>query len=131
MHPFQIPLDDDDPGAEKEAELMLEYIEKFNELFSEGEYEKAAVHAANSPRGVLRSMETLKRYLFDWLELPWFVAVEKSIFKNESWTAFIWRVIIRWRSPMLLLFVLTRPDATDWAFRDRAPLNDCLCPLKR
>ena len=63
-------MDDDDPGAEKEAELMLEYLEKFNELFSEGQYEKAAVHAANSPRGVLRSMETLKRLtLFHFLAM--------------------------------------------------------------
>ena len=54
-------MDDDDPNTEKEAELMLEYIEKFNELFEELKYEEAAVHAANSPRGVLRSMETLKR----------------------------------------------------------------------
>ena len=54
-------MDDDDPGVEKEAELMLEYIEKFHELFNDGQYEKAAVHAANSPKGVLRNMETLKR----------------------------------------------------------------------
>lgn len=55
-------FDDDDPTREKEAEMMLEYIEKFNELFEEGKYEEAAIHAANSPKGILRTIETLKRF---------------------------------------------------------------------
>ena len=46
---------------EKEAELILEYIDRFNELFSDEKYDLAAVHAANSPRGVLRNVETLNR----------------------------------------------------------------------
>jgi len=29
-------VEDDDPGKEKEAEMILEYIEKFNELFEDG-----------------------------------------------------------------------------------------------
>lgn len=55
-------MDEEDLETEKEAELMLEYIDKFNELFNDGEYDNAAVHAANSPRGILRTMETLIRY---------------------------------------------------------------------
>ena len=55
-------LEDDDPTKEKEAEMILEYIEKFNELFEDGRYEEAAIHAANSPKGILRTMETMSRF---------------------------------------------------------------------
>ena len=55
-------FEDDDPAREKEAELMLEYIEKFNELLEDGKYEEAAIHAANSPKGILRTPETLQRF---------------------------------------------------------------------
>uniref|UniRef100_F6QV69 Translin-associated factor X-interacting protein 1 N-terminal domain-containing protein n=1 Tax=Ciona intestinalis TaxID=7719 RepID=F6QV69_CIOIN len=54
--------EDDDPTKEKEAETILEYIDKFNELFADGLFNQAAVHAANSPRGVLRSIETMDRF---------------------------------------------------------------------
>lgn len=59
---FQHFYDDDDPTQEKEAESILEYIDKFNEFFNEEEYYKAATHAANSPKGVLRAVETLLRF---------------------------------------------------------------------
>nr|XP_039249295.1 clathrin heavy chain linker domain-containing protein 1-like isoform X1 [Styela clava] len=55
-------FEDDDPSREKEAEMILEYIEKFNELFYDGEYANAATHAAISPRGVLRAMGTFLRF---------------------------------------------------------------------
>ncbi|XP_077997756.1 clathrin heavy chain linker domain-containing protein 1-like [Glandiceps talaboti] len=55
-------FEDDDPTKEREAEAMLEYIEKFNELFEEGEYTEAALHAANSPGGILRNPGTLSRF---------------------------------------------------------------------
>ena len=55
-------IEDDDPTKEKEAEMILEYIEKFNELFEDGKYEEAAIHAANSPKGILRTMETMSRF---------------------------------------------------------------------
>ena len=55
-------FEDDDPTREKEAEMMLEYIEKFNELLEDGHLEEAAVHAANSPKGILRTPETLARF---------------------------------------------------------------------
>ena len=52
----------DDPSKEKEAEMMLEYIERFNELLEEEKYEDAAMHAANSPKGILRTPETLHKF---------------------------------------------------------------------
>ncbi|CAH1791061.1 unnamed protein product [Owenia fusiformis] len=55
-------FEDDDPTKEKEAEMILEYIEKFNELFEERLYEEAATHAANSPKGILRTPETLWKF---------------------------------------------------------------------
>ncbi|XP_067421268.1 clathrin heavy chain linker domain-containing protein 1 isoform X2 [Emydura macquarii macquarii] len=51
-----------DPSKSKEAEDLLEYIERFNELFSYGQYETAAVYAANCPRGILRNEETMMKF---------------------------------------------------------------------
>nr|XP_032629190.1 clathrin heavy chain linker domain-containing protein 1 isoform X1 [Chelonoidis abingdonii] len=51
-----------DPSKSKEAEDLLEYIERFNELFSYGQYEAAAVYAANCPRGILRNEETMMKF---------------------------------------------------------------------
>ena len=55
-------VDEDDPNKEKEAELMLEYIEKFNQLLDDGHYEQAAVHAANSPKGILRTAQAMQMF---------------------------------------------------------------------
>ncbi|XP_022111074.1 clathrin heavy chain linker domain-containing protein 1-like isoform X2 [Acanthaster planci] len=55
-------FDDDDPSKEREAEMLLDYIEYFNELFGEGNYKDAAMHAASSPKGILRNSETLSRF---------------------------------------------------------------------
>ncbi|KAK3591625.1 hypothetical protein CHS0354_013809 [Potamilus streckersoni] len=55
-------FEDDDPNKEKEAEMMLEYIEKFNELFEDGKYDEAAIHAASSPKGILRTSATLAKF---------------------------------------------------------------------
>lgn len=55
-------LEEDDPEMQQEAEMMLEYIEKFNELFEDGLFEEAAVHAANSPKGILRTQATLAKF---------------------------------------------------------------------
>ena len=59
---LQAQNDDDDPNKENEAEAMLEYIEKFTELIEDGHYEEAALHAANSPKGILRTHEILHRF---------------------------------------------------------------------
>ncbi|XP_054842227.1 clathrin heavy chain linker domain-containing protein 1 isoform X3 [Eublepharis macularius] len=45
-----------------EAADMIEYIERFNELFSRGQYESAAIFAANCPRGILRNEETMEKF---------------------------------------------------------------------
>ncbi|XP_032072133.1 clathrin heavy chain linker domain-containing protein 1 [Thamnophis elegans] len=51
-----------DPAKSKEAEDLIEYIERFNELFSRCQYEAAATYAANCPRGILRNEETLEKF---------------------------------------------------------------------
>ncbi|XP_015686911.1 clathrin heavy chain linker domain-containing protein 1 [Protobothrops mucrosquamatus] len=51
-----------DPSKSKEAEDLIEYIERFNELFSRGQYEAAATYAANCPRGILRNEETMEKF---------------------------------------------------------------------
>ncbi|XP_066282329.1 clathrin heavy chain linker domain-containing protein 1-like [Branchiostoma lanceolatum] len=55
-------FEDDDPNKEKEAEMLLEYIDKFHELFDEQCYQDAAIHAANSPKGILRTPETMAKF---------------------------------------------------------------------
>ncbi|XP_077628501.1 clathrin heavy chain linker domain-containing protein 1 isoform X2 [Crocuta crocuta] len=53
---------EDDPGKAKEAEILLHYIERFNELMSLGEYEKAACFAAHSPRRILQNIGTVNKF---------------------------------------------------------------------
>ncbi|XP_023572350.1 clathrin heavy chain linker domain-containing protein 1 isoform X2 [Octodon degus] len=53
---------EDDPCKAKDAEIMLYYVERFNELISLGEYEKAACFAANSPRRILRNMNVMNKF---------------------------------------------------------------------
>ncbi|XP_069464341.1 clathrin heavy chain linker domain-containing protein 1 [Ambystoma mexicanum] len=53
---------DEDPSNIKEGDDLLEYIERFNELFEAGQYESASVHAANCPREILRNMHTMERF---------------------------------------------------------------------
>ncbi|XP_074256230.1 clathrin heavy chain linker domain-containing protein 1 isoform X5 [Saimiri boliviensis] len=60
---------EDDPHRAKEAEMTLHYIERFNELISLGEYEKAASYAANSPRRILRNIGTVNTFKDDLLQL--------------------------------------------------------------
>ncbi|XP_060043614.1 clathrin heavy chain linker domain-containing protein 1 isoform X2 [Erinaceus europaeus] len=55
-------LVEDDPGKTKEAEIVLDYIERINELISHGDYEKAAYFAANSPKGILRNTGTMNKF---------------------------------------------------------------------
>ncbi|KAJ1156349.1 hypothetical protein NDU88_009072 [Pleurodeles waltl] len=55
-------FEDDDPRIIKEADDLLEYIERFNELFEAGQYEAASILVSNCPRGVLRTMDTMERF---------------------------------------------------------------------
>ncbi|XP_063047745.1 clathrin heavy chain linker domain-containing protein 1-like [Engraulis encrasicolus] len=54
--------EDDDPTKVNESELLVECIERFIDLFENGEYEAAAFHAAKSPHGVLRNMATMEKF---------------------------------------------------------------------
>ncbi|XP_058134562.1 clathrin heavy chain linker domain-containing protein 1 isoform X3 [Dasypus novemcinctus] len=53
---------EDDPNRAKEAEILLYYVERFNDLISLGEYEKAAIFAANSPRRILQNIGTMNKF---------------------------------------------------------------------
>ncbi|XP_031195736.1 clathrin heavy chain linker domain-containing protein 1 isoform X2 [Mastomys coucha] len=53
---------EDDPNKTKEAVIMLYYIERFNELISLGEYERAAYFAANSPKRILQNTGTMNKF---------------------------------------------------------------------
>ncbi|XP_036359859.1 clathrin heavy chain linker domain-containing protein 1-like isoform X2 [Octopus sinensis] len=55
-------LQEQEPDDEKEAELMLENIEIFNEMFENLLYAEAAMHAAVCPKGILRTMATFQRF---------------------------------------------------------------------
>ncbi|XP_010868134.2 clathrin heavy chain linker domain-containing protein 1 isoform X2 [Esox lucius] len=55
-------FEEDDPSKVNESELLVDYVERFIDLFEGGEYEAAAFHAAKSPHGVLRNMETMERF---------------------------------------------------------------------
>ncbi|XP_038947705.2 clathrin heavy chain linker domain-containing protein 1 isoform X3 [Rattus norvegicus] len=55
-------LFEDDPNKTKEAIVMLYYIERFHELISLGEYEKAACFAANSPKRILQNAGTMNKF---------------------------------------------------------------------
>ncbi|KAL7841786.1 hypothetical protein SRHO_G00254770 [Serrasalmus rhombeus] len=55
-------FEEDDPCKVRESELLMDYIERFSDLFEAGEYEAAAYHAAKSPHGVLRNMETMEQF---------------------------------------------------------------------
>ncbi|XP_030628175.1 clathrin heavy chain linker domain-containing protein 1-like [Chanos chanos] len=57
-----VSFEEDHPGKAKESELLVNYIERFMDLIEGGEYEAAAFHAARSPYGILRNMETMERF---------------------------------------------------------------------
>ncbi|XP_012873449.1 PREDICTED: clathrin heavy chain linker domain-containing protein 1 isoform X1 [Dipodomys ordii] len=55
-------LFEDSLSKAKEAEIMLYYIERFNELISLGEYEMAASFAASSPRRILQNIGSMNKF---------------------------------------------------------------------
>lgn len=61
---FDADANDDD---DRDADAMLEYIEQFNELMEDKRYDEAALHAANGPRGILRTYETMQRFAGEYL----------------------------------------------------------------
>ncbi|KAJ8332604.1 hypothetical protein SKAU_G00423930 [Synaphobranchus kaupii] len=54
--------EEDDPIKAEESKLLSDYLERFTQLFEGGEYEAAALHAAHSPHGILRNLETMDRF---------------------------------------------------------------------
>ncbi|MBN3309061.1 CLHC1 protein, partial [Amia calva] len=58
----KVGFEDDDPSKIKASELLADYMERFLELFDGGQYEAAAFHAARSPHGALRNMETMEKF---------------------------------------------------------------------
>lgn len=54
--------DDDDGILEDDSLFILDYIERFNDLFEDGKYEAAAYYAVASPKNILRNLETLNRF---------------------------------------------------------------------
>ncbi|XP_041038051.1 clathrin heavy chain linker domain-containing protein 1-like isoform X4 [Carcharodon carcharias] len=55
-------FDDDDPSKINESTYLLEYVERFNELFDNKQYKAAAIHVANCPRGILNNLEVMERF---------------------------------------------------------------------
>ncbi|GAB1598352.1 clathrin heavy chain linker domain-containing protein 1-like [Argonauta hians] len=55
-------IQEPEPDEEKETEIMLENIEIFNELIENSLYSEAAMHAAVSPKGILRTLTSLERF---------------------------------------------------------------------
>ncbi|XP_019854390.1 PREDICTED: clathrin heavy chain linker domain-containing protein 1-like isoform X2 [Amphimedon queenslandica] len=55
-------LGEQDPEEEKEAEFILHCCQKFNELFDTEQFTEAALIAATSPKGVLRTIITLNKF---------------------------------------------------------------------
>jgi len=49
------------PPDELDTAALLDYVERFNDLVDSKQYEMAALHAANSPHGILRTTDTLHR----------------------------------------------------------------------
>ena len=47
---------------EKEADFILDYIEKFNDLLEKQKYIEAAYMAAAGPKNILRNLETFQRF---------------------------------------------------------------------
>ena len=54
--------DPEDPAHEQETEVILNSNEKFNHLFESSLLEAAALQATSSPKGVLRTVDMLKKF---------------------------------------------------------------------
>ncbi len=52
----------DENVLENESEMILDYIEKFNDLFENQNFIEAAYFAAAGPNNLLRNMEILNRF---------------------------------------------------------------------
>eukprot|EP00794_Sanderia_malayensis_P011181 gene11181-12355_t len=55
-------FEDDDPTQKRNEERLMDYIDTFNEMIGDKQYEHAAKHAANSPKAILRTYEIMKLF---------------------------------------------------------------------
>ncbi|XP_076598812.1 clathrin heavy chain linker domain-containing protein 1-like [Chaetodon auriga] len=55
-------FEDEEPTGVDESRLLTDYLDRFMELFDSAQYEEAALLAARSPRGVLRSLDTMEMF---------------------------------------------------------------------
>nr|XP_014347239.1 PREDICTED: clathrin heavy chain linker domain-containing protein 1 [Latimeria chalumnae] len=62
IRPHLEMFEDDSPSSINEAECLLQYIQRFSELFESGQYELAALYVANCPRGLLRIKEVMEKF---------------------------------------------------------------------
>jgi hypothetical protein len=63
---FLVKDDEDEQNdegiLENESEMILDYIEKFNDLFDHSNYIEAAYFAAAGPNNLLRNMEIMLKF---------------------------------------------------------------------
>ncbi|XP_074532438.1 clathrin heavy chain linker domain-containing protein 1-like [Halichoeres trimaculatus] len=52
----------EEPVGVDESKVLKDYLDRFMELFDAAKYEEAALHAARSPRGVLRNLNTMEMF---------------------------------------------------------------------
>lgn len=55
-------LESEEPIGVNESEYLVDYLDRFVELFDSCQYEEAALHAAHSPHGVLRNVQTINMF---------------------------------------------------------------------
>jgi hypothetical protein len=55
-------FDDDEPSKKHAIDNLIEYVDIFEEVMERREYPVAAMFAANSPKGCLRQIDTLKQF---------------------------------------------------------------------
>lgn len=55
-------LESEEPTGVNESEYLTNYLNRFVELFDSGQFEEAARHAAHSPHGVLRNLQTMNMF---------------------------------------------------------------------
>uniref|UniRef100_A0A1A8J4U5 Clathrin heavy chain linker domain containing 1 n=1 Tax=Nothobranchius kuhntae TaxID=321403 RepID=A0A1A8J4U5_NOTKU len=61
-------FEDEEPTGVDESKLLQDHLDSFVELLESAQYEEAALHAARSPRGVLRNADTME--LFAGVQAP-------------------------------------------------------------
>lgn len=75
-----ISTDEDDPLKKKESERLVAYVEHFNDLIEFGLYDAAAIHAATSPKGILRTYQAMQKFkeieVYKGLKSPLFLFCE-------------------------------------------------------